>query len=1170
MSKLLKQTLLVSDTAPESYKDDPVSFPFKITPKVSFLASSPALEDHVFHMERVLREAIPKDLYSLNTGKFSLALKEKLPSIQWSFNATPSDSLSIYLLAETTKGEEAEAVFLKMIKKWLIPGKTPTILTKNILSFQWNLFPNSNFFLLEVKILIEEGKDLSIVEHNLPSLSKQIATSIKEKRYAKYMLSSRPLALEAKMEIVHQELIYLLGKFSKYFDEGLFKEMSRFLSLAPSSFCEPRPARLISKIVASHYIMRTLLQRSINLFPENRHLQVRYMKNDLQFPFGSKPVLSLIIAVSILDKHDFLKETHIEQATQSLVPSLQVVKGSFYSFQGIDDPVRCLYIELEKKDGSYVTQEELRTLKKELEEELKRRIETLVPSIFMIRNEEETMRSILILSQELRFISDLPQVMISLDRQTSSEIFFTVILLRLQKANQPSILKKFEGLSAFIRFIPDRVQQVGFLKKNHPKEANVFHLALPKEPSLLRADFSVNFYLARQKIVSLLGDAIGNFRDYNGGMILKQGELFCLFKDSFPSLSQKNHELLENFFFSLNPIETQATLPLQSLTNLFNLFLDATKTELVKKDHYFLKIEEKNDQLFTLIRTQEASFKDELFVTFSLREFSHKSLIQTHVTFQGSLYSGFILQTSEIKKQTLFIEEIHKAIQNWKTRLKNEQTLRLSFTDLPRTFDPRLGGDQTSCTLLKMLFEGLTRVNKNGKPELALADSISVSSDLKKYTFHLRKCFWSNGDLVKAQDFEYAWKKIISPQFSTAFMYFFYPIKNAKSASENKCPIDEVGIRSVDSCTLEVELENPTPEFLELTAHTLYSPVNHKLDQMHPNWGSGEEETFVCNGPFMIKKLVSGLRAVLGKNPLYWDKEQVKLEQVLISKDNSFIANEMFKSDETDWLGKPLRAWEPFFSRNKEDQVSSTPMGILWSVFNTSAFPFNNLKLRQAFSYAIDREHLVRSLCYDALPASTPLPLSHTMNHDPREVNGSREKALALFDEALDELGLTKKNFPILTLIYSNSNIRESASMFIAQEWRKIFNITCQVVGYEFHSCLNKMMKGDYQIGILFWQSLIDNSLYTLNVFKEPEQEINFAKWYNPQYVELLDKAQQEIDPLMRVKFLAEAERILIKEKPVLPIFYEKERNIKKSHLKNVYYSSATGYVDFKTAYIER
>lgn len=1170
MSKLLNLTLEAPEASPDHTKDEPISFPFQITPKTSLLTPSAAMQEHVFHMERSLREAIPKHFYTKNTAEFIASLKDQLPCIQRAVTTLPSDCVMIYLLAETTKEEEVERTFLKLLKKWLIPGKTPTILTKNTLSFHWNFFPGSIFFLLEAKIHLEEGKDHSSFEINFPSLQKEIIASILDKRYSSYTLSTRPLVQDAKMEVVHEELLYLIQKFSKYFDDNLFKDMSRFLAMVPPTFCETRPARLITKIVASHHVMKAFLRRQMNASSDARHVQIRFMKSDLHFPFGTKPVLGLIIAVTLLDKHDFLEENHIEQATQSLLSGLQVVKGSFCLFQANTDPVRCLYVELEKRDGSPIRSDEISVLKTELQEEIKRRIETLVPSVFMIRNEEETMRSILILSQELKYLSDIPQVMISLDRQTSTEIFFTVILLRLQRSGQVSLQKKFEKVSSSIRFIPDRVQQVGFLKKNCPKEANVFHLSLPKDPSLLRADFSVNFYLARQKVVFLLNETIGSFRDYNGGMILKQGELFCSFKDSFPTLSQKNHELLENFFFSLNPIETQATLPLESLIHLFKLFLEGTKVELNKKDHYFLKIEEKDDQLFTLIRTPGSSFKEELHSTFSVREFSHKTLIQTHVVFQGSLYCGFILQTSDVKKQTLFIESVHSIIHSWKSRLKNEQTLRLSFTDLPRSFDPRIGGDQTSCTLFKMLFEGLTRTNKNGKPELALAETITVSSDLKTYTFKLRKCFWSNGDCVLAYDFEYAWKKIISPHFSTPFMYFFYPIKNAKRASEGVCSLDDVGIKAIDTFTLEVTLEHPTPEFLELTAHTLYSPVNHVLDQRHPSWGSAQEEKFVCNGPFMIKKFHAGLGLSLTKNSMYWDKDQVKLEQIFISKDNSYIANEMFKNDETDWLGKPLRAWEPFFAKNKEEAISSAPMGILWCVFNTQAPPFNNAKLRQALCYAIDKEKLVRSICYDALPASTPLPLSHTMNHDPKEANGNAEKALELFEMALEELGMTRKSFPSFSVIYSNSNIRESCSMFLAQEWQRIFQINCQVVGYEFHSCLSKMMKGDFQVGTLFWQSLIDNPLYTLGAFKEGGQEINFAKWSNKDYSTLLDKAQQEIDPLMRTKYLAEAERILIREKPVLPLFYEKERNIKKEHLKNVYYSQNTGYVDFKYCHIER
>lgn len=1170
MSKVIKPEFIFNDLAEPDLSQEPISFPFKIEAIVPNASRSSTFADYIQQIEKIIRKIVPQKLLLTSQAHFAEKLLEQLPIVSWTDSAYPPDTMSIYVLCLATKEDKFESTITDVINQWLIPGKTPQILFRQSLQFQWDLFKGREFFFLEIKVLVEDGRDLGAIQQSLSSLSMDIASCIKEKHFTDYLLKTRSLSSDQKLAYVHQELIYLLQKYPKRLDPALFSELSRFLAIVSPTFLEPRNHRLISRIVTSHFLMKSDILRLVNLFPESRHLAIRYVKTKLQYRFGSKPVLGLICAVSLLDKHDFLEETHIVQAGQAIISGIQAVKGSFYSFQGLEDPIRLLYIELEKKGGSPFTIEEQKTLMNELEEELKRRVETLVPSIFMIRNEEEIMRNILILSQELHYLSDIPQVMISLDRQTASELYFTLIVVRLQRQGQQSLQKRFESLQTPLRFIPDRVQQVGFLRKNYPKEANVFHLCLPKDVALLRADFSVNFYLARQKVASILAEAIGPFRDYNGGMILKQSELFSQFKDSFEAVSQKNHELLENFFFSLNPIESQATLPLYSIQHLFELFLDATKVHLQKKDQYFLKIEEKKEQLFALVRTQEGSFKEELLSVLSDLELSSKGLIHTHVSFQGSYFSALILQSPEPKRQQQFIEGIHQAIHQWKTRIKHQQILRLSFFDIPRSFDPRLSGDQISCTLVKMLFEGLTRLDKRGKPELALAQTVEISSDLKNYLFSLKKCYWSNGSPITAYDFEYAWKKILSSDFLTSFAYFFYPIKNAKGAHEGHCDIEEVGIKALDAERLLVQLEHPTPEFLELTAHTLYSPVMHNIDKTHPNWASGGEDTFICNGPFTIKKASPNLRCELVKNHRYWDKDSVRLEQIIISKDNSYIANEMFKNDETDWLGQPLRAWEPFFGENKEKQISSTPTGIYWCVFNVESFPFNHVKLRQAFSYAINRQELIDHLSYDGVPASTPLPLSHTMNHDPREVLGNIDKAKQLFDEALDELGLLRTSFPPVTLIHSNSEIRKSSAMYLAQQWQKVFNISCVVIGYEFHTLLNKMVKGDFQLGTLFWKSWIDNPIYTLNSFKQLNHQTNFAKWSNQEFSQLLDRAQEEVDPIMRIKYLSEAEKILIREKPVFSIFYERERNIKKPHLKNVFYSQTTGYVDFKNAYIER
>ena len=120
MTKLLKPSYLVTELSSENFKEDPISFPFKIAPKASSLLPSTTLEDHIFYMERALREAIPKEFYSKTTGEFIDTLRNALPSVQWEFSSAPSDCLTIYLLAETNKENETSYAFLKLLKKWLV------------------------------------------------------------------------------------------------------------------------------------------------------------------------------------------------------------------------------------------------------------------------------------------------------------------------------------------------------------------------------------------------------------------------------------------------------------------------------------------------------------------------------------------------------------------------------------------------------------------------------------------------------------------------------------------------------------------------------------------------------------------------------------------------------------------------------------------------------------------------------------------------------------------------------------------------------------------------------------------------------------------------------------------------------------------------------------------
>ncbi len=1162
-------TSCTSDKAEPSIEKS-ISLPLKIEPILPYAMHSPEIVAHVKEMEQIVVKCIPPFFFQKTTSFFQTNLLTELPILSWEKPESSPGCIELSLLCLSSKEDSTATKIESILKEWVVPGKTTTLLSIKSLYFHWDQFSDKSFLVLNAKCLIESEKDLNKALTLLPSFSMQLTSCLKSPHSLKDFFSLRPLLQEFKQTQVHQQLVLLIEKLPLLFSSDLFLEMSRFFSLCPKSFCDPRAPRLITKILAFHFLMRTNLLRLISLFPEKKHLEIRYIRTNLTFPFGSKPVVGLVLGISPLGRHEFFEECHIAQATQMILPGTRIVKGSFYTYQGPQDPICTLYLELEKKDGTSFSATEINLLKQDLEEKLKRCVEKLVPSVFMARNEEETMRNILILSQELKRLSDLPQVMISLDSHTTSEISFTIILVRILKPGTPSLAKNFTTLKSEALFVSDRVQQVGFLKKTTPKEAHVFHLRFPKSSNLLRADNSVNFYLARSRASSILLEAIGPFRDYNGGMILKQGELFYQFQDAFSTISEKNPELLENFFFSLNPIEVQATLPLLSLEILFNQFLEAQKTKPIQKEDYFIKIEEHKKQLFTTIRIQDVSFKEELFSALAAQGLYSKSLVQSSIQMQGSLYVSIVFPHVDDKKQNLIIATLHEAIKKWVLKIQNQQVLNLSFLELPQSLDPRLAGDDYSHTITKMLFEGLTRLSETGKPELAAARSVEISKDLKSYLFKLKKCYWSDGSPVCAQDFAYTWKKILSPDFTTAFAHVFYPIKNARAAKENRCSIEDVGITVLGDYSLLVELEHPTPEFLELTAYSTYSPVHHIIDKIHPNWSIGRLEDFVCNGPFVIKKITNHTSYELTKNSFYWDKDHIRLQKILLSKNTTLVANEMFKNDEIHWLGRPMHPWEGSSNGISESFTVSAPIGIHWCIFNTEKFPFNNANLRRAFDLAIDKNDLTKKIPYEHLPASTPLPLSHTLNHSEERTLGNESKALELFELALEELGLSRKTFPLLTLNFTNTPLRKSIASYITKRWKDLFQISCRSEGFNFNTLFGKILKGDFQATCMSWKPHVNTPGFTLNAFKYGNQDINFAKWANPKFQKLLELEREELDPIEKIKLLSEAEQLLIQEVPLFSLFYEREQNIKKNHLHQVVYSRTTGLVDFKYAYLER
>ncbi|HEY5260241.1 MAG TPA: peptide ABC transporter substrate-binding protein, partial [Rhabdochlamydiaceae bacterium] len=507
---------------------------------------------------------------------------------------------------------------------------------------------------------------------------------------------------------------------------------------------------------------------------------------------------------------------------------------------------------------------------------------------------------------------------------------------------------------------------------------------------------------------------------------------------------------------------------------------------------------------------------------------------------------------------------IKKTFEDWQTKLKAQKIVRLSFPLLHSFLDPRLGGSVGNghYFILRMMFDGLTRIGADGKPYLSIAESVNISSDQKYYLFKLRKCSWSNGAPVTAYDFEYTWKSILSPSFKTSSSYLFYPIMHAKAAKEGLVPLENVKIRAIDESTLAVELAFPAPYFLELIANPLFSPVNHQIDQIHPDWAAQEAESYICNGPFHLTKRHSFDRYVLKKNPTYWDADNVKLDQITIYKTNNVHeVLEMFQKDQIDYLGRPMQPWEPFFA-HQTPEIDPTPR-IYWLTFNVQSFPFNHPKLRKALALAINRQEIVSALSGDMIPATTPLPREHTYHLHTANYEENAGKARVLFDEALEELGLNRNSFSMPPILSFQGFLRETTALIIKRQWEQCFDIHCRVEAHNLTTLFERMYRGDYQISGMGWEPLVNDPIYTLDAFKNAKEKVNFSKWEHEDFQMLLDAANEECDLKKRDEYLLQAEKILIDQLPVIPLYYEVGKFMKKE---NLYVPGIGWQMDFKHA----
>jgi hypothetical protein len=562
-------------------------------------------------IERILKHALPLEFFQGEEEDASSIL-QKLPLICWTPLREPPFELSFFVLCRFRPN--AFRFFYEMVSRWLIPGKRLNALLQFAVDFSMPDLGSQKYIGGEVMVRIESAKEEEILKKNLPIIESEIRVGMESYYQACRILEVKGLTSDEKTALIQENIVSLIKHRPQDFDYDILSEMQHFLVLCKEEFKQTRGFRHMSRIICVHYLFRKALKLSLEVYPERRYINLKLIRAYVE---NKKRVLGIAIGMSFLKENERFEALHVLSGIQALLPEARKVEGSFFCNQSRSDPTLTIYLEIEKESGEPITLEEERWLKEGLLFELKNRIEQRLNPIFMPQSEEAIMRHILTLSGQLKYVRDLPQVIIDFAQQTVEKLEFLVVVLRVATPKLKSIATDFEIKPTFLEYVPDRIKMLGWLRKKYKKEAAVFRLRIRKNP-FLRKDHSVDLNKARQQVAKELQRIIGEFRDYNGGMISKENELF----ENLRALAGENAFLLENFFYSLNPPVMRSLLPVEPLKKLFNMVLEAELEGLPAEAPYQISMQYDENYMYILVTARDVHFRDPLMP--GLKPFSGK------------------------------------------------------------------------------------------------------------------------------------------------------------------------------------------------------------------------------------------------------------------------------------------------------------------------------------------------------------------------------------------------------------------------------------------------------------------------------------------------------------------------------------------------------------------
>lgn len=495
--------------------------------------------------------------------------------------------------------------------------------------------------------------------------------------------------------------------------------------------------------------------------------------------------------------------------------------------------------------------------------------------------------------------------------------------------------------------------------------------------------------------------------------------------------------------------------------------------------------------------------------------------------------------------------ELPEPVQPWQDEngqllpeaLAEVQDLHRGNGEEPQTLDPHRADGVPTANILRDLFEGLTTTAPDGRIVPGAAGRWDVSRDGMTYTFYLRENGrWSNGDPLTADDFVFSFRRSVDPDTAAAYGRMLAPIQNARPILAGELPPEQLGVEALNERTVQIRLDDPTPYFLGLLNHASTYPVHrpsldaHGDDFVRPG-------NLVSNGAYRLIEWVPRSRIVLERNPEYHGVDDVRIETVTfhpIEDENTEF--QRFRAGDLDWTDVVPANQFRWLNQNLAPALSVSPwFGTYFFGYNLTRPPFrDNLPLREALNLAVDREILTEKVTqFGEIPSFHLVPegLPDYASPVPDYADWTQQEREARARELYAEAGYSESNPLEVELRYNTSENHRKIAVSIAAMWKQTLGVRTRLVNEEFRVFLqNRQLRRRTEVFRAGWIGDYQDAFTFLELFHS-EHRRNDSGYANPRFDRLLEQIAEERIPARRRNLMVEAERMLLADQVVLPVY---------------------------------